>query len=398
MRRLSTVIAIVALAAILFGAVVRQLSFVSLAFAANDDIRRILHQSISDQRDLARSNPQRESEYRARYESIRQLLMRMEVLELTRRTLIRRFEWTLVAVVSAMLLLAGALYLLEVRGREKRLVRIQTALERLSQGESDIQLGERGRDLVGRIATMIEATSRDVARARKRVQYLEHLSAWQEAARRHAHEIRTPLTAAQLEVTRLARIVESVDPQRGDEVRSAEASVLEELEQLRRFTASFVSFATVGSPQRQACDLGRFVADFCTTFAPTWPQLNFRVRQPAGVCQAEVDREMVRQVLVNLCTNSALAVGDAGGTLEVAVERHGSRVVVTVADDGPGVPERIRARIFEPYTTTRRIGEGMGLGLSISKKIMLDHDGDLELIAAERGATFRLIFPAMEEA
>jgi histidine kinase len=55
----------------------------------------------------------------------------------------------------------------------------------------------------------------------------------------------------------------------------------------------------------------------------------------------------------------------------------------------------MRGRIFEPYTTTRKIGEGMGLGLAICRKILLDHGGDLELVAdAGPGATFRLTFPA----
>ena len=68
--------------------------------------------------------------------------------------------------------------------------------------------------------------------------------------------------------------------------------------------------------------------------------------------------------------------------------------VLDVADDGPGVDEAVRGRLFEPYTTSRGIGEGMGLGLAISKKILLDHGGDLELVASSAaGTTFRLTLP-----
>ena len=67
---------------------------------------------------------------------------------------------------------------------------------------------------------------------------------------------------------------------------------------------------------------------------------------------------------------------------------------MTVADDGPGIPLDLRNRIFEPYTTTKAAGEGMGLGLAISRKIMLDHGGDLELAeTTARGAVFALNFP-----
>ena len=71
----------------------------------------------------------------------------------------------------------------------------------------------------------------------------------------------------------------------------------------------------------------------------------------------------------------------------------GKEVTVDVTDTGPGVAPEIRNRLFEPYTTTRGIGEGMGLGLAISKKILLDHGGDLDYIP---DATFRLTFPRLE--
>jgi len=103
---------------------------------------------------------------------------------------------------------------------------------------------------------------------------------------------------------------------------------------------------------------------------------------------------MVRQVLVNLCDNSSLALGDRKGRVELAADVEGEAAVVRVADDGPGVAEEVRARLFEPYTTTRKIGHGMGLGLAISKKIALDHDGDLELErTSEEGTVFRLTLP-----
>ena len=76
----------------------------------------------------------------------------------------------------------------------------------------------------------------------------------------------------------------------------------------------------------------------------------------------------------------------------------GRSICLDGADDGPGIPAEIRSRVFEPYVTTRKIGEGMGLGLAICKKILLDHDGDLEVLASSgAGTTFRLTFPRKRE-
>ena len=118
-------------------------------------------------------------------------------------------------------------------------------------------------------------------------------------------------------------------------------------------------------------------------FASAWPTLALRFTRGANVV-VMADRDQLRQVLANLCTNSANA-----GAASVSFAVNGPAVDVT--DDGSGIPESIRPRIFDPYITTRRVGEGMGLGLAISRKILLDHGGDLALVeTTERGTTFRL--------
>jgi two-component system C4-dicarboxylate transport sensor histidine kinase DctB len=129
--------------------------------------------------------------------------------------------------------------------------------------------------------------------------------------------------------------------------------------------------------------------EFCTTFGNAWPAL--RLEENGGDAIVCVDRDMLRQVLVNLCSNSARAVnGDGRVTFSIA---KGKAVTLDVRDNGAGVPESLRARVFDPYITTRKIGDGMGLGLSISRKVMLDHGGDLELVESSNGGTtFRLTF------
>jgi len=132
------------------------------------------------------------------------------------------------------------------------------------------------------------------------------------------------------------------------------------------------------------------VEEFCATFGKAWPGVSLRFA--GGDAEVCADRDMVRQVLVNLCSNSALAIeGEGSVTFTIA------RGVLDVSDTGGGIPESLRASVFDPYVTTRRTGEGMGLGLSISRKIMIDHGGDLQLAATSTsGTTFRLIFGEME--
>jgi signal transduction histidine kinase len=376
----------------------RQISGTWFRLGLQPEISSALEQSLADQKTLARLDPRRRSEYRARFESNESLLNHLRILEHNRKEIARRWEMILLAAVAAVLAVAGGAHLIRQGRLDSRLERLRVALVALSAGQEDLTIGDRGRDTLGRIAGMIEQTSRAMARDRKRLAYLKNLSLWQETARRHAHEMRTPLTAARLELERLQRLL---DREGLGEAHQAAGSVGEELERLGRFTQQFTSFARLPQPQPAVHDLGTVVEEFVGTFASAWSNLTLRFDPPEKPLPASLDRDMLRQVLVNLCDNSSLAVrasGEGRGTVTLCPREAGRSVFLDVTDDGPGVPAEIRSRVFEPYVTTRQVGEGMGLGLAISKKILLDHGGDLELLASSgAGTTFRLTFPRQTE-
>lgn len=377
----------------------REISGPWFRLGVQPEITSELERSMADQKALARFDPRHRDDYHARFEATEALLNHFRILEQNRPEITRRWEMILLAAVFAVLAVAGGLHLLRQGRLDARLERLRLGLIALSDGQEDLEIGDRRRDVIGRIAGMIEDTSRAMARDRKRLAYLKNLSGWQETARRHAHEIRTPLTAARLELARLERLLGGDE---SEEARQVARSVGEELERLGRFTQQFTSFARIPLPRPQVHDLGKVVEEFVTTFAAAWPNLELRFEPPGGPLPAALDRDMLRQVLVNLCDNSSLAIRAAGeerGTVTLRAGEAGSGGVwLDVADDGPGIAPEIRSRVFEPYATTRQVGEGMGLGLAICKKILLDHGGDLELRATSgAGTTFRLTFPRRVE-
>jgi len=388
-RRLLVLILAAAAALLGFRLFIRHVSLIAFNFAGAPEVRALLDESSRDQKRLAQLDPQRSAEYRKRFERIHDVNRKLDIVELNREEIARRYEWALMAVVAALLL--GFIIAAIVSGsrRERRLAVVQRALEALGRGESDIVIGDRSRDVVGRIASMIEATSREVDRSRRRIQYLDHLAAWQEAARRHAHEIRTPLTAARLEVDGFVSAVVAREPSLAAAATQAQVSIHEELDRLREFTRQFTSFGRIAQPRRKIDDVQEALEEFITLFSAAWPSLTLAFARTACDCTALLDRELFRQVLVNLCNNSSLA----GAThVMFRIAEHREQLHIDVADDGPGIDPSIRPRLFQPYTTTRAVGEGMGLGLAICRKIMLDHDGDLELLDAS-GATFRITLP-----
>lgn len=358
----------------------RQLSSAWFRMGLQPEVISALEGSQEDRKRLARLDPQGEAEYRRRFEEDQALLNRLRILEHNRKEILRRYEMILLAVVGGVLAIAGGAHLVRQGRRERRIEKLREAWVQLSTGQENVDIGDRGKDTIGRIAAMIEETSRVMARDRRRLAALQNLSMWQETARRHAHEMKTPLTAARLELTRLRELVNG-------ESRQAVESLGEELDRLGRFTREFTSFARLPKPRLEVHDLGAVVSEFASAFDLAWPSLALRVSAPERLLAA-VDRELLRQTLVNLCDNSAHA---QARTVSFQVGRNGSGVYVEVADDGPGIAEEIRGRVFEPYVTTRKVGEGMGLGLAISKKILLDHGGDLELVeTSTAGTRFRI--------
>ncbi len=167
----------------------------------------------------------------------------------------------------------------------------------------------------------------------------------------------------------------------------------EELIRLERFARQFSSFARLASPHLVRTDLAALLAELCDLYQRAWANLELRYEPVTTKVTGMVDPGMLRQVLVNLCENSSLALGSAG-TLSISLNSGVDGIMITVRDDGPGIDPAVRDRLFEPYTTTRDIGEGSGLGLAISRKIMLDHGGDLELVeTSSRGTVFQLLLP-----
>jgi signal transduction histidine kinase len=101
----------------------------------------------------------------------------------------------------------------------------------------------------------------------------------------------------------------------------------------------------------------------------------------------------LNQVWTNLIDNAVSAMAGSG-TLTVRTARDADRVLVEIGDTGPGVPEEIRSRIFEPFFTTKPVGEGTGLGLDISWRIVVDkHHGDLSVISSPGDTRFQVRLP-----
>ena len=121
--------------------------------------------------------------------------------------------------------------------------------------------------------------------------------------------------------------------------------------------------------------------------------LKLEIRVDDDAKQAVIDKVQIQQVLVNLVRNAAQAMGDSmRRELSIATARAGGMVEISVSDTGPGLPETVRAKLFEPFVTTKP--DGMGVGLSVCRTIIEAHGGELRAEdCADGGTIFRLTVP-----
>jgi PAS domain S-box-containing protein len=197
----------------------------------------------------------------------------------------------------------------------------------------------------------------------------------------------------------------------GDAARSLVSDILEASFRARDLVKQILAFARREGPERRPEQLAQVVGEALRLLQATLPpNVAVEFRAGADVPMVSADRSQVHQVVTNLATNAAHAIGTAHGKVVVTVDaveitaamcsvrhelRPGRFARLTVSDTGRGMTAETVARAFEPFFTTKPVGEGTGLGLSIVHGIMARHDGHIVLHSTPAtGSTFELYFPA----
>ena len=222
--------------------------------------------------------------------------------------------------------------------------------------------------------------------ARDRELEAERLRAFREVARRVAHEIKNPLTAMRIAVDQLGRTVGPSDNRTtvAVEVLAAET---QRLDQLAR---EFSEFGRLPEGPKSEVDLVDLLMDLGKTAVP--PAVDVQVRANGASCRLLGYYDPLRRAFANLLRNASEAMGGRGA-IEVGVTTEGSGLLVTIADHGPGIPDDLRQRVFEPYFTTKQ--DGTGLGLALVRQTIEAHHGTISIAETPGGgATFAVVLSA----
>lgn len=275
----------------------------------------------------------------------------------------------------------------KVAGGSDAMVSIDGAAElarlAISFNEMQTQLGEEKQSLRARLEEL-ERTTRELEETQVSLARSEKLASVGRLAAGIAHEIGNPLSA----ITGLVELVQEGDLEPGEE-REFLARVRKETERINRIIRDLLDFARAEPPAADtdaSCDLAEVVEDAVRLVGP---QKDLRLVTLERLFEEDTPRasgsaSRLAQVVLNLLLNAADAI-DGEGTIRLEVASDGDTVTLVVEDDGPGIPADVREHLFEPFVTTKKSGEGTGLGLAVCHTLVEQMGGTLSADNADEG-------------
>lgn len=238
----------------------------------------------------------------------------------------------------------------------------------------------------------------DLRRMQEQLVQREKLSALGELVSGVAHELNNPLAVVIGNSEMLAR--QDLPPG----AQRIAGTIEKEAARAARIVRDLLAFSRNQKPERSWHDVGSVIQEVVQLKSQECAERDIQVRAELSpeVPPLLIDPHQIHQVLLNLVTNAVHAIEDANrpGTVVVRTLRAGARVHIVVVDDGPGIPEEVLPKIFNPFFTTKKVGRGTGLGLSICYGIVQAHGGAFRVRSVPgQGATFiiELAAPRPEE-
>jgi two-component system, NtrC family, nitrogen regulation sensor histidine kinase NtrY len=272
---------------------------------------------------------------------------------------------------------------------------LQGKLSALNLGKNNELLEWNRKDEIGDLITQYNKMVVQLAESAERLAMSERESAWKEMAKQVAHEIKNPLTPMKLGVQHLQKAVQEKAPDLEQRIERFTRNMVEQIDTLSRISSEFSDFARLPEPVKEHLDLTELASGVIETFKND-SSYEISFTSPENSIYINGDRNQILRVINNLLKNSIQAIpDDRKGSIKVDLKRDADTVILSVSDNGVGIPEEIGERIFTPKFTTK--SGGMGLGLAMVRSIVESHDGTITFSSVpDEGTTFFITLPTIK--
>jgi len=278
--------------------------------------------------------------------------------------------------------------------------RLTSPLSMLGEGLASVKLGKKsehlnykGNDEIGDLVNQYNVMVDELEESAHKLANSEREYAWREMAKQIAHEIKNPLTPMKLNVQQLLKSWKDKIPDFGEKLEGFAKNQIEYIDNLSNIASAFSSFAKMPGSNPVETDLLGQIKTTLELFRNT-DNIVFEVEWPSDKkVYIFADKEQLNGIFSNLLKNSIQAIPpDRKGLIRVGLEVDKNKVTVSVSDNGTGIPEALRKKMFIPYFTTK--SSGTGLGLSIVKRYVEGANGKVWFESrSQQGTTFFVEFP-----
>jgi two-component system nitrogen regulation sensor histidine kinase NtrY len=248
------------------------------------------------------------------------------------------------------------------------------------------------------IGELVKEYNKKVAELQKNAEALaksERESAWREMAKQVAHEIKNPLTPMKLSIQHLSRSVKLADEESELKLQRVTKSLIEQIDALTKIANEFSNFAKMPKAKEIELDLSEVLKNTVSVFAEYDEHTLDLNIDPMETPIIWADKDLLLRVFNNLIKNAIQSIAPGvDGKIDITLTETKTNYLVSIKDNGVGIQESERDRIFVPYFTTK--SKGTGLGLAMSKQIVEGMNGEIWFESEVGvGTTFFLSFPKM---
>lgn len=259
----------------------------------------------------------------------------------------------------------------------KPVLELSEAAQDVARGNFDVSLYRKSEDEMGTLFKSFNRMVYELNRNRKIIYQKQRLEAWREMARQVVHEIKNPLTPIRLSAERIRKQYLENHPDIKNIVLTGTETIIEEVGVLMNILSEFTEFARLPEMKPMKTDINTLLGS-CVNFFSSHEHVHFQTNIDKRIPEIYIDKRLIKQTLNNLIQNAIDAVGDSGTIYvdsEYIAADDGGHARISIRDDGIGIKEFDKDKIFNPGFSTK--SSGRGIGLAIVQKIIMEHRGDI---------------------
>lgn len=261
----------------------------------------------------------------------------------------------------------------------------------VAEGNLDYKVRIHTKDEIEDLAENFNKMAYRLKITSEQVKRMERLEAWQEVARRLAHEIKNPLTPIKLSAERVLYAFENKREDFENILKKTANTIIKETNRLETLVNEFSSFARLPNLKLEQKDIIATLKDVADFFRNGYPDVTIDYVVAEKKYIMDFDENQLKQVLINLIRNAIEACHDGQKYVKMFTLNESDSFTIGIADRSGGIPPEAADKLFEPYFTTKE--NGTGLGLAIAERIVIEHGGNLWYEDIEGGSVFFIELP-----